>query len=269
MRIDIITLFPKMFEGPFAESIIKRAQEKGFVEIKIHDLRSWAVDKRGTVDDRPYGGGTGMIIMIQPVYDALESLKPKTKNPAEGEARQRRQKPKTHTKNIKTVLLSPSGKVWNQKMARGYSKLDHLTLVCGHYEGVDERIRKFVDEEISIGDYILTGGEIPAMVILDSVVRLIPGVLEKPEATKFESFSNSKIPHTTYHILHTPLLEYSQYTRPENFHGLKVPKILLSGNHQKISQWRTKKALERTKKRRPDLLKRKMNFANTNLEIRN
>lgn len=243
MKIDIITLFPEMFVGPFDESIIKRAKEKGLVKIEIYNLRKWAVDKHGTVDDRPYGGGTGMIIMIQPIYEALESLKPKIKN-------------------SKIVLLSPSGKTWNQETAREYSKLDHIILVCGHYEGVDERVRKFVDEEISIGDYILTGGEIPAMVLVDSIVRLVPSVLKKPEATKYESFSNVQ-------IQDTKLLEYPQYTKPEEFQGLKAPKVLLSGHHQKIAAWRTKKALAKTKKRRPDLLKRKMNFANTNLEIRN
>lgn len=232
MRIDIITLFPKMFEGPFAESIIKRAQEKGFVEIKIHDLRSWAVDKRGTVDDRPYGGGTGMILMIEPIAKAIKELKKSY-----------------HISRItyhkKVILLTPQGKVFNQKTAQRLSKLDHLILVCGHYEGVDERVRKFVDEEISIGDYILTGGEIPAMVILDSVVRLIPGVLEKPEATELESFSNLKIGKLKIENL----LEYPQYTRPESFRGLKVPKILLSGNHQKIAEWRQEQALKRTRSR--------------------
>lgn len=232
MKIDILTLFPEMFKGPFDESIIKRAQEKKLVEIKIHNLRQWAKDKHKTVDDRPFGGGVGMIIMIQPVYDALESLKTKNK------------KQKT-----KTILLTPQGKVFNQKIARRLSKLDHLIFICGHYEGVDERVRKhLVDEEISIGDYILTGGELPAMVITDAIVRLIPGALKKSEATKNESFSkmrNSKL---------KVLLEYPQYTRPANFKGWKVPKILLSGNHQKIAEWRKKKAIERTKERRPDLL---------------
>ncbi|MBM3208806.1 tRNA (guanosine(37)-N1)-methyltransferase TrmD [Candidatus Shapirobacteria bacterium] len=234
MLIHILTLFPQMFQGPFAESIIKRAQEKKLVEINIHNLRNWANDKRGTVDDRPYGGGAGMVLMIEPIYNALKSLKPKIE---------------------KTVLLSPRGKVWNQEMARKYAKLKHLILVCGHYEGVDERIKKFVDEEISIGDYVLTGGEIPAMALVDSIVRLIPGVLEKEEATKFESFSGPQIPNATYNILHTRLLEYPQYTRPENFQGQKVPKILLSGNHQAIAKWRQEQALKLTKKRRPDLLR--------------
>jgi tRNA (guanine37-N1)-methyltransferase len=223
-----------MFKGPFDESIIQRAQKKGLVEIKIHNLRKWAVDKRGTVDDRPYGGGTGMILMIEPIYKALNELK--TKN----------SKLKT-----KIILLDPRGKVFNQKIAQKLSKEKHLIFICGHYEGVDERVKEHLaDEVISIGDYILTGGELPAMVITDAVVRLLPGVLEKPEATKFESFSNLKIGKLKI----GSLLEYPQYTRPENFLGWKVPKILLSGNHQKIAEWRRKKAEELTKKLRPDLI---------------
>jgi len=234
MRIDILTLFPEMFKGPFDESILQRAQSNGLVEIKIHNLRKWAVDKRGTVDDRPYGGGTGMILMIEPIYKALNELK--TKN----------SKLKT-----KVILLDPRGKVFNQKIAQKLSKEKHLIFICGHYEGVDERVKEhLVDEVISIGDYILTGGELPAMVITDAIVRLLPGVLEKPEATKFESFSDLKIGK----LKTGNLLEYPQYTRPENFLGWKVPKILLSGNHQKIAEWRRKKAEELTKKLRPDLI---------------
>ena len=234
MRIDILTLFPSMFKGPFQESIIKRASDKELVEIKIHNLRKWAVDKRGTVDDRPYGGGIGMILMLEPIYKALEELK--TKN----------SKLKT-----KVILLDPRGKVFNQEIAQKLSKQQHLIFICGHYEGVDERVRKhLVDEVISIGDYILTGGELPAMVITDTIVRLLPGVLEKPEATKFESFSDLK----NEKLKVGNLLEYPQYTRPENFLGWKVPKILLSGNHQKIAEWRRKKAEELTKKFRPDLV---------------
>jgi len=234
MRIEILTLFPSMFKGPFEESIIKRACDRGLVEIKIHNLRKWAVDKRGTVDDRPYGGGTGMILMIEPIYKALNELKAKNS------------KLKT-----KVILLDPQGKVFNQKIAQKLSKEKHLIFICGHYEGVDERVKKHLaDEVISIGDYILTGGELPAMVITDTIVRLLPGVLEKPEATKFESFSDLKIGKLKI----GNLLEYPQYTRPENFLGWKVPKILLSGNHQKIAEWRRKKAEELTKKLRPDLL---------------
>lgn len=227
MTIDILTLFPEMFRGPFDESIIKRAQTKSLIEIKIHNLRDWTEDKRGTVDDKPYGGGVGMVLMVEPIYKALQALKPKDKN----------LKPKI-------ILLSAGGKVFNQNKAQEFSKIDHLILICGHYEGVDQRvIDHLVDEEISIGDYVLTGGELPAMVVVDAVTRLITGVLEKPEATQFESFSKK-----------TPL-EYPQYTRPEDFQDWKVPDILLSGNHKKIEEWRLEKSLEKTRQIRPDLLK--------------
>jgi len=235
MKIDILTLFPKMFKGPFDESIIKRAQSRGLVQIKIHNLRKWAKDKHKTVDDRPYGGGVGMILMIEPIDRALRDLKGKRKI----------QKPKV-------VLLSPQGKVFNQKLAKKLSKEKHLILICGHYEGVDERVREYlINEEISIGDYILTGGEIPAMVVVDAVVRLIPNVIEREEAIKKESFV------CINELIHSNkgLLEYPQYTRPENYKGLKVPKVLLSGNHKEIARWREKKALEKTRKKRPDLLK--------------
>lgn len=241
MRVDILTLFPEMFKGPFDESIIKRARNKGLVEIKIHNLRNWALDKRGTVDNKPYGGGTGMILMIEPIYEALKSLgvlPPNgTKNaPAKMVPKKGKQK---------VILLSPSGKVFNQKIARELVKLERMVLICGHYEGVDQRVSDYlVDEEISIGDYVLTGGEIPAMVIVDVITRLIPSVLKKSEATQIESFSP------------IPTLEYPQYTRPEDFKSWKVPEILLSGNHKQIEEWRKKKALEKTKKIRPDLLKK-------------
>lgn len=223
MKIDILTLFPDMFKGPLNESIVKRAQDKKLVKIKIHNLRKWTKDKHKTVDDRPYGGGAGMVLMIEPVFKAIAELK---------------------TKQSKVILLTPQGKVFRQKLALKFSKLEHLILICGHYEGFDERIRKLADKEISIGDYILTGGEIPAMVITDSIARLIPGVLKKKEAIKNESFSP----------LNSKLLEYPQYTRPEKFKNWQVPKILLSGNHKKIDEWRRKKALIKTKKNRPDLL---------------
>lgn len=225
MKIDILTLFPKMFQGPFEESIVKRAQEKGLVEIKIYNLRDWAKDKHKSADDRPYGGVVGMVMMVEPIDRALRALKPEVKS-----------------QKSKVILLDPGGTPFTQSKAQKLSGLDHLILIAGHYEGVDQRIKEhLVDEEISIGDYILTGGELPAMVVVDTVVRLIPGVLEKPEATQFESFSES-------------LLEYPQYTRPEDFKGWRVPKILLSGDHKKIEEWRAKKSLERTKKRRPDIL---------------
>jgi len=224
MKIDIITLFPEMFKGPFAESIIKRAQEKGLLKINIHNLRKWTKDKHKTVDDHSFGGGTGMVLMVEPIYKALKELK---------------------KKESKVILLTPQGKVFKQEKAKKLSKEKHLIFICGHYEGADERIReKLVDEEISIGDYVLTGGELPAMVVIDTITRLIPGVLSKKEAKEIESFSFKG------------LLEYPQYTRPANFKGWPVPEILLSGNHQKINEWREKKALEKTKKRRPALLKK-------------
>jgi len=240
MKIEILTLFPEMFKGPFDESIVKRAIDKKLVEINIYNLRKWTKDKHRTVDDRPFGGGAGMVMMVEPIDRALRDLKTKAKS--------------------KIILLSPRGQVYNQQKAKQLSKLDHSILVCGHYEGVDERVSELVDEEISIGDYVLTGGEIPALAVVDSVVRLIPKVLEKPEAIEKESFS-----------IHSPsrrgnaltlregksLLEYPQYTRPADYKGGKVPEVLLSGNHKKIDEWRLKKSLELTKRNRPDLLKSK------------
>ena len=241
MIIDIITLFPSMFRGPFDESIIKRAQKKGLVKIKIHNLRDWAIDKRGTVDDRPFGGGPGMVLRPEPIFNAVEDIVGVDPCVNPDKRRTRRSAPTT------IILLTPQGKSFNQKLAQELSQRQHLILICGHYEGVDERVRQhLVDEEISIGDYVLTGGELPAMVLTDAVVRLIPGVLEKPEATETESFSTFNSQLST--------LEFPQYTRPENFRGLKVPKILLSGNHQEIAKWRREQALKRTCERRPDLL---------------
>lgn len=227
MKIDIITLFPGMFAGPFNDSIIKIAIEKKLVKIKIHNLRKWAKDKHKTVDNRPYGGGKGMVLMIGPIFEALKTIAPKAK-----------------TQKTKTILLSPQGKTFTQKKAKELAKLDHLVLIAGHYEGFDERIReKLIDEEISIGDYVLTGGELPAMTVIDSIVRLIPGVLDK-EATDNESFSKND------------LLDYPQYTRPSDFKGWEVPEILLSGNHAEIEKWRKEKSIEKTKKARPDLVEK-------------
>lgn len=235
IKISILTLFPDMFTGPFSQSILKRAQEKGLVEIKIFNLRNWAKDKHKTVDDRPYGGGVGMIIKVEPIFEALQSLTARVK-----------------AKKTKTILLSPAGKVFNQTKARELSRVNHLIIICGHYEGVDERIRQhLVDEEISLGDFILTGGEIPAMAMVDSLIRLIPGVLEKKEAIQNESFSKLRIKKSTIENL----LEYPQYTRPAEFKGWQVPKILISGDHQKIKDWQKKQSWLRTKKSRPDLLK--------------
>ena len=233
MKIDILTLFPDMFAGPFDTSMLKKAKDKGLTEINIHNLRNWSKDKHKTVDDRPFGGGKGMVIRVDVVNDALYDLKGKKQK-----------------KGLRTILLSPQGKTFNQKKALELSKLDNLILIAGHYEGFDERIKDhLVDEEISIGDYVLTGGEIPAMVIVDSVVRLLPGVLDS-EATENESFSQPKGDKSS-----SPLLDYPQYTRPENFKGWKVPEVLLSGNHKEIEKFRRDKALEKTKILRPDLVR--------------
>lgn len=227
MLITILTLFPEVFKDIFSSSILGRAQKKGLVDIRYINIRDFATDTHRSVDDKPYGGGVGMVMRIDVLEKAIESTKasktpqgwPKD-SPGVEESRSKYKE--------KIVLLDPKGKLFNQATARRYSKLDHLILICGHYEGIDERIVNFVDERISIGKYVLTGGEIPAMVITDSVVRLIPQVLSKKEATLFESFSRKN------------LLEYPQYTRPENYKGYKVPKVLLSGNHQKIKDWRKK-----------------------------
>jgi len=206
MKIDILTLFPKMFEGPFNESIIKRAQDKSLIEIMIHDLRKWGLDDRRTVDDRPYGGGPGMIMRVDVVDSALKELK---------------------TKNSKVILLDATGEKFTQQKTVELSKLEHLILIAGHYEGVDHRVHEhLVDEVISIGDYVLTGGEIPAMVIIDSIVRLIPGVVGKEASIVEESHSQPGY------------LEYPQYTRPEKYKKWNVPEVLLSGNHKKIKNWR-------------------------------
>ncbi|MEK7495241.1 MAG: tRNA (guanosine(37)-N1)-methyltransferase TrmD [Patescibacteria group bacterium] len=237
MKISIITLFPKMISGFFEESIVKRAVEKKLVEIEIINLRDFAIDDYGTVDDRPYGGGAGMILRIEPIYKAIQSAISNFKFLISN---------KISNSKIKTkiILTSPKGKIFDQKKAVEYSKLDNLIIIAGHYEDVDARVQDFVDEEISMGDFILTGGEIPASAIVDSVVRLIPGVLKKDQATKNESFN----------INDKKILEYPQYTRPEEFMGKKVPEILLKGDHKKIEKWQMEKALEETKNKRPDLL---------------
>ena len=232
MKIDILTLFPKMFTGPFDESIVKRAQDKGKVEINIHDLRSFGEGERKTVDDRPYGGGVGMLLKVDIIDKSLSSLFAGHKSP-----------------NTKIVLLDATGNKFTQGKAQQLAKLKHLILIAGHYEGVDHRVHEHLaDEVISIGDYVLTGGELPAMVVTDTVVRLLPGVLEKPEATTSESFSP-----VTNHQLPITTLEFPQFTRPEEYKGWKVPDVLLSGNHKEIAKWREKEALKKTKKVRPDL----------------
>ena len=219
MRIDILTLFPKMFEGFLNESIVKRAIEKGLVEINIINFREFSKLNNSQVDDTPYGGGSGMVLMPEPIVDAIESVK---------------------TNNSKVILMCPQGKTFNQKKAHELKEEKHLIFVCGHYEGFDERIRNFVDEEISIGDYVLTGGEIPAMAVSDSIIRLIDGVIKK-ESYMEESFSNN-------------LLDYPVYTKPQEFRGMKVPEILLSGDHKKIDEWRKAEQLKKTQQKRNDLL---------------
>jgi tRNA (guanine37-N1)-methyltransferase len=235
MKIDIITLFPKMFKGPFDESIIKRAKEKGLVDINIHDLRKWTEDKHRSVDDRPFGGGAGMILRVDVIDKALQEIK----NKIATDIRSR------------VILLSAKGYPFNQKKAQKLYSLDHLILIAGHYEGVDERVAEhLVDEEISIGEYVLTGGEIPAMVITDAVVRLLPGVLGNPHSLTEESFKPSA---DTRKL--TPETEYPQYTRPADYKGWKVPDVILSGNHKEIDKWRREQSLKITKKTRPDMLK--------------
>ncbi len=224
MKISIITLFPEVFKPILNTSILLRAQKKGLIEFELINLRGFGTGKHKIVDDRPYGGGVGMILRADILAKAVNSIVKNTK------------------KQPFIILTSASGKLYKQQVAQKFSKLEHIVIVCGHYEGVDQRFTdKFVSEEISIGDYILTGGEIPAMVITDSITRLIPEVLEKPEAIENESFSQG-------------LLEYPQYTRPGEFEGKQVPEVLLSGNHGEIKKWRAQKSLEKTKKIRPDLL---------------
>jgi len=226
MRIDIVTIFPGMFKAVFDESIIKRAREKGKAKIIIHNLRDYTLDKHHKVDDRPFGGGSGMVMQAEPIFRAVESLKKKIKA------------------KTKVILLCPQGRKFNQDQAKRLSKDKNLIFICGHYEGVDERVRQYlVDEEISIGDYILTGGELAAMVVVDSIVRLIPGVLGDKNSLNFESFEGN-------------LLEYPQYSRPAKFRAWKVPEVLVSGAHKRIEAWRRQESLERTAKRRPDLLKK-------------
>jgi len=225
MKIDILTLFPDMFEGVFDHSIIKIARRKDIVSMDIHNLRDWTYDNHRTVDDKPFGGGSGMVLKIEPIHRALNKLKKNI-----GSAT-----------NLKIILLTPQGHKYAQKDAKELSVLDHLILICGHYEGFDERIRTLVDLEISVGDYVLSCGEIPAMAVCDSVIRLIPGVLGSEESLEEESFNNNG-------------LEYPQYTRPSIYKEMKVPEVLLSGNAAKIKKWKEEESYKRTKLRRPDLL---------------
>ncbi|HLF18056.1 MAG TPA: tRNA (guanosine(37)-N1)-methyltransferase TrmD [Candidatus Omnitrophota bacterium] len=224
LRIDIITIFPDMFQPVFGESIIKRAQEKKKVKIIVYDLRDFTKDKHRKVDDRPFGGGPGMVMGTQPLVDAVKKIKGKRK--------------------ARVILMDPKGTSLTQLVVKRFAKLSNLIIICGHYEGVDQRVIDMtVDECVSIGDYVLTGGELPAMVLVDCVVRLIPGVVGRSESLHDESFEHN-------------LLEYPQYTRPANFRGEKVPDVLLSGNHAEVQKWRKEQALKATKKFRPDLLKK-------------
>jgi tRNA (guanine37-N1)-methyltransferase len=221
LKIQILTIFPRICEGVLGESMLKRAQEKGLAILEALDLRNWATDKHRTTDDAPYGGGPGMVMKIEPIARALDDLC--------GEG-------------TRVLLMSPQGRRFDQKLAQAYARERHLILICGHYEGVDQRVADhLVDDEISIGDYVLTNGALAALVFVDAVVRLIPGVLGDPASATQDSFSSG-------------LLDHPHYTRPENFKGWKVPEVLLSGNHATIEVWRKKRALEITKERRPDLL---------------
>jgi tRNA (guanine37-N1)-methyltransferase len=224
MKIDVLTLFPAMFAGPLDESIIMRARKKGLLDLKIHQLRDWTHDRHKTVDDKPFGGGPGMLMKVEPLFEAVESLK---------------------REETKVILLSPSGRKFSQAIARELAQEKDLLLVTGHYEGFDERVREgLADDELSIGDYVLTNGALPAMVLIDAVTRLLPGVLGDDESSRDESFSQG-------------LLEYPQYTRPAEFRGMKVPDVLVSGNHAGIEKWRREQAKLRTEKQRPDLLNSK------------
>jgi len=225
LRFDIVSIFPGMFASPFGDSIIQRAREEGLLDLRVHDLRDYSLNKHRKVDDTPFGGGVGMVMNVEPIARVVAAIK--------------KEVPET-----RTILLSPGGRPFDQEKAWELSRLPSLTLICGRYEGIDERVRlHFVDEEISIGDYILTGGEIPAMVLVEAISRLVPGVLGDPESIVEESFVGD-------------LLEYPQYTRPRDYQGFKVPEILVSGDHKKIRDWQKAEALKKTARVRPDLLKK-------------
>ena len=221
MKFDVLTLFPEMFSKVFEESILKRAQEKGMAEIRIINFRDYSKDPHQKVDDTPYGGGCGMVLSCQPIFDCIESIR---------------------TKDSKVIMLTPDGILYKQSLAYSLSKEKHLILLCGHYEGFDERIRSICDYEISIGDYVLTGGEYPAMILADSIIRLLPGVIEE-ESHLQDSFNNQ-------------LLDYPSYTKPRNFRGMEVPEVLVSGDHKKIDEFRHQMSYNRTVERRPDLLQK-------------
>jgi tRNA (guanine37-N1)-methyltransferase len=222
MEIDVLTLFPRIFEGPLDESILKRAQKSGLVAVRVHNLRDFTHDKHRVVDDKPYGGGPGMLMKPEPIFEAVETIR---------------------REESCVVLMTPQGAPLTQERAQEFSRKPHLVIICGHYEGVDERVREaLVDEEVSIGDYVLTNGALAAAVFVDAVVRLLPGVLGDEQSAGDDSFSSG-------------LLEGPQYTRPPEFRGMQVPEVLLSGNHEAVARWLAKSARQRTKERRPDLLK--------------
>jgi tRNA (guanine37-N1)-methyltransferase len=221
MKIDVLTLFPGMFAGPLDESIIQRARKQGLLELRIVNLRDYTHDRHKTVDDRPFGGGAGMLLKPAPIFEAVEHLA---------------------AEKARVILMAPSGRVFNQAIARELSQEQHLVLICGSYEGFDERVHEHLaDDELSLGDFVLTNGALPAMAVIDAVTRLLPGVLGDDTSASDESFTHG-------------VLEYPHYTRPAEFRGLKVPDVLLGGNHAEIAKWRTEMALKRTRKRRPDLL---------------
>jgi tRNA (guanine37-N1)-methyltransferase len=227
MRFHIVTIFPEFFEGPLQHGVVSRAQQAGRLDIRIHDLRNWTYDRHRTVDDRPFGGGEGMLLKPEPLFEAVESIVPE----------------RTDRKRI--VLLSAQGKLFDQRMAMEFSALDELLLICGRYEGVDERVAEHLaDAEVSIGDYVMSGGELAAAVIVDAVARLLPGVLGNEESSRNESFSEGN----------EGLLDCPQYTRPAEFRGWKAPDVLLGGNHAEIRQWRRAASLAKTERLRPDLL---------------
>jgi tRNA (guanine37-N1)-methyltransferase len=233
MRIDIVTLFPEICRAPLTESIMKRAQDKGMVDLHVHNLRDWTTDKHHVVDDAPFGGGQGMVMKPEPIFAAVEQLKGATSTVQLSEIENRKSK---------IILMSPGGRRFDQQLARQLSQESHLIIICGHYEGVDHRvIEHLVDLEISIGDYVLTNGAIAAAIIVDTIVRLLPGVLGHDQSASDDSFSSN-------------LLEAPQYTRPAEFRDWKVPEVLLSGNHAEIAAWRREQSLKRTKKNRPDLM---------------
>ena len=231
MKFTILTLFPEMVMSGLNESIIGRAKEKGIIDIEAVNIRDYTEDKHKKVDDYPYGGGAGMLMQAEPVYLCYKDIADRIGN----------------GKKARVVYLTPQGRIFDQDMAKEFAKEDDIILLCGHYEGIDERVlTEIVTDNVSVGDYVLTGGEIPAMTVIDAVSRLIPGVLHNDDSSEYESFSDG-------------LLEYPQYSRPEEWHGMKVPEILLSGDHAKVDRWRYEQSLERTKERRPDLYMKYMN----------